>query len=119
LAEGATCQFTANLAALCDEGLYCDASPTDAGIFAGTCKKKTPILGRCSTLLECGLGNFCSKVTGVCTAGKSGGASCTDNIECATITCSAKLDAGTDAAAAPKACTAPNSLVKPEQCIPQ
>jgi hypothetical protein len=113
LPEGAACQITANLKALCDDGLYCDASTTDAGVLAGTCKKKTPLLGHCSTLLECGLGNYCAKATGLCTAGKSGGASCTDGLECAALTCTAKADAG------PKTCTAVNSLVKPEQCIAQ
>lgn len=112
LAEGAPCTIAAGLPGLCKQGLYCDADLTK-NPPSGTCKKATPLGSGCDANkpfdLECGLGSYCEKTTKVCTAGRNGGASCTTDLECASISCSI----GSGAA---KTCKAPSAFVSPEQC---
>lgn len=117
LAEGATCTIGDGLPALCSDGLYCDAS-FDSQPFTGVCKKKTSLGVACNkeekpVALECGLGNYCDTTSSVCTAGKPGDATCTSDLECASVSCIKPADAG---AGAPGTCKAPQSLVKPEEC---
>jgi hypothetical protein len=111
-AEGEACSLGANAGGFCGKGLYCDADlgknpPT------GTCKKATPLGSACNAAnpvnLECGLGSYCEKTTKVCTAGKTGGAPCASDLECASISC-----AGGSGSA--KTCKPTQALVSPEQC---
>jgi hypothetical protein len=102
LGEGDTCTIgPGGTPGLCDDGLYCDASFASQP-FTGVCKKKTSLGVACEkdkqpVALECGLGNYCEKATGVCTTGKSGSTACAADVECASISC-VKPDAGAEPA---------------------
>src|SRR5688572_21691203 len=91
LAENEACELKDGAKGLCDEGLYCDI--TSFATMTGTCKKKTPIGSACSTTkkpnLECGFGNRCDE-SGKCAVGKPGGASCTGDLDCASVKCTPK-----------------------------
>lgn len=111
--EGAPCTIGPGLPNLCDEGLYCDADLSSQP-FTGVCKKKTSLGVACDKdepfALECGLGNYCDKATGVCTVGKAGGAPCATDLECASVTCE-KPDGG-----ASGTCKPLRRIVKDEEC---
>lgn len=111
LGEGAACTLASGLPNVCDEGLYCDVDPTKSPA-SGTCKKATPKGSACDAAkafdLECGFGSYCDGTTKVCTAGKSGGAPCQEDLECASVSCVA--------GAAGKTCKPPGALVEPEEC---
>jgi hypothetical protein len=110
LAENQPCEIADSLPELCDDALFCDVDfGADSGKLKGTCKKKTALGSRCTKPLECGLGSYCHKATGVCVAGARGSSACTDNLECASLTCT-KADAG------PGTCEPLESLVKVEEC---
>lgn len=90
--EGDPCSIGDDLDTLCDDGLYCDAVISGMPPFQGTCKAATPIGGSCDAMkmfnLECGLAlGYCDG--GTCAAAKAGGASCTDDLECESVTCNA------------------------------
>jgi hypothetical protein len=111
--EGAACSFQTGLPTICKEGLYCDASFATAPP-AGTCKKSTALSAPCNAAkqpvaLECGLGNYCNAASGLCDVAKGAGAACQTDIECASGSCAAGVGAS-------KACTAPTTLVKPQEC---
>jgi hypothetical protein len=114
LAENDACELKDGARGVCDEGLYCDI--TSFATFSGTCKKKTPIGQPCNATkksnLECGFGNRCDE-SGVCAVGKPGGASCTSDLDCASVKCTPKSDAELDSGAA---CEPPAPLVKREEC---
>jgi len=116
VAENGACTLGEGLPRICDAGLYCDVDfGSDAGTLDGTCKKKTALGATCDKTkkpvsLECGLGNYCDQVTSTCVAGKTGNTPCSDNLECASVTCEKVGDAGTGT------CKAESSLAKPEEC---
>jgi hypothetical protein len=55
------------------------------------CKTATPIGQKCNGFkpynLECGLGYYCNKGTSLCTQNKVGGASCKEDLECQSYSC--------------------------------
>jgi hypothetical protein len=114
LAEGDTCTIGSGLPEICDDGLYCNVSFASQP-FTGVCKKKTSLSVACNKdqepfQLECGLGNYCDKTTGVCTVGKTGNAACANDLECASVSCAKSGDAGVGS------CKPLESLVKPTEC---
>ena len=114
LAEGTTCTLSDGLQGICDDGLYCDVDFSKQPI-TGVCKKKTSLGVACDkekkpVSLECGLGNYCATESSKCTAGKAGGATCTSDVECASVKCEI-ADGGTTGS-----CKAQQPLSKPEAC---
>lgn len=108
--SGQPCSLAPPNMALCEEGLYCDA---DFATFTGSCKPKTALNSKCDKSkqplsLECGLGNYCSTSSSLCTLGKPGGAACENDLECQSLKC-------TDATAE-RTCAAPKLLVKESEC---
>lgn len=87
--EGEACRYGEGSGGFCASGLYCDA-PLGANV-AGACKKATPLGSTCNSLAivstECGLGAYCDKGTGKCTAAKDEGATCDTGFECKSIKC--------------------------------
>lgn len=92
LGEGAACRIGDGASGFCTAGLYCDADFTKAPVV-GTCKRATARGAICDTTkqfaLECGLGSYCDKTSGKCTAAKAAGAPCNDNLECERLECDA------------------------------
>jgi hypothetical protein len=117
LAENDACTLAPTLNGFCSAELYCDAAVVDAGVVAGTCKKKTALGSQCKKTLECGLGNYCPTATSNCTNGKGGGAACSGGLECASLRCNPVADAGVDASAGSEVCDTIASLVKTEECL--
>jgi hypothetical protein len=115
LAEGATCTIGTDLPDICAEGLYCNVSFASQP-FTGVCKKKTSVGVACDKdqepfALECGLGNYCDRTTGLCTVGKRGNAACANDLECASVSCT-KPATGSGSGT----CKPLGTLVKPAEC---
>lgn len=88
---GANCAIGDGVEDFCAAGLYCDATWASAPPFPGICKTATAEGKKCNGFkpynLECGAGFYCNKTTSLCTSAKSGGASCTETIECQSYEC--------------------------------
>ncbi len=111
LSAGAACSFAEPMTGFCDDGLFCDANLA-AKPPAGTCGQATPVGKPCDAAkvvdLQCGLGNYCEKSTGLCAKGKGANAPCELDFECASFKCIAGV--------AGKRCAPPDDLVKPAEC---
>ena len=110
--ENEACRYGDNAGGYCAKGLYCDAPL--GGNVAGTCKKATPIGSSCDTLklvsTECGLGAYCDKGTGKCTAAKDQGAACDTAFECKSLSCENGGSGGD------RKCQAADPIVDPDEC---
>ncbi len=111
LGAGATCELGDGFAAVCGKGLYCDIDFQDPPPRQGTCKTALGLGATCSQAkpLECGLGYYCD-ASNKCVAGKAGGASCTDALQCASLVCQRTNDAG------PGTCKPVDPIVKKYEC---
>jgi len=111
LPAGATCEIRDGFNGLCGKGLYCDIDFQKPPPREGTCKTALGIGATCTQAkpLECGLGNFCDS-TNKCAVGGAGGTACTDNLQCASITCQRTGDAGSGT------CKAVDPIVDKAEC---
>lgn len=111
LPSGSACELAEPPTGFCDEALFCDANLT-LKPPSGTCKIATGIGKPCDAGkaidLQCGLGNYCEKGTGLCAKGKGANAPCANGFECASFSC---LDG-----VAGKRCAPPGDIVKREDC---
>jgi hypothetical protein len=109
--EGEDCRYGDDGGGFCGKGLYCDAPL--GGTAIGKCKKATPIGQSCDTLKlvspECGLGAYCDKSSGKCTAAKDEGASCDTGFECRTLECDSSGSGG-------RKCSPAEPIVKSSEC---
>jgi hypothetical protein len=81
-AEGAQCNFTGATLRYCDDGLHCDFTTP-----MPVCRKELALGADCTdaNYIACGYSNTC--VSGKCAAGLPEGATCAENRECASWTC--------------------------------
>lgn len=110
--EGEPCRYGDGAGGFCIQGTYCDA-PLGGGV-AGTCKKATPIGQNCNTFAfvstECGLGAYCDKSTGKCTASKDEDAACDTAFECKSLQCESSGGGGG------KKCQPADAIVDANEC---
>lgn len=95
--DGEACRYGDGAGGFCAKGLYCDA-PLGGSTAPGTCKKATPVGSNCDTIkiisTECGLGAYCDKGSGKCTAAKDEGATCESAFECKSLQCESSSGSG-------------------------
>lgn len=119
LPAGAACEIKDDLDALCAAGLYCDVTPAGPAPWIGVCKTALSLGAPCQRVrtLECGLGNYCDEVTKKCVAGGPGGATCENDLQCATVSCLKVGDGGLPAdGGTGGTCKAQKPAVKPAEC---
>jgi hypothetical protein len=110
--EGEACRYGDSAGGFCEKGLYCDA-PLGSSV-PGTCKKATPVGSSCDTLklisTECGLGAYCDRGTGKCTAAKDDGATCDTAFECKSLRCES------GGSGSGRKCQKPQPIVTESEC---
>lgn len=111
LAAGAVCSYEDGFDGICGKGLYCDIDLKAPAPSKGVCRTALALGAECNNQtkpLECGLGNYCDG-TNHCVVGKPGNATCSDNLECAALSC-ATGDAGAGT------CKATNPVIDAAEC---